>query len=281
MVKRYELGLYEKSMPNFISLDKKMDICKSSGFDFLELSIDESDEKLQRLDWDLTTIKNITNLMIDKNIRIKSICLSGHRKYPLGSHVDDIRKKSLEIMFKAIDLAYKLGVRVIQIAGYDVYYEESDEKSKELFLENLKLSVQYASKKNVILAFETMETDFMDNVEKSLKYVNIINSPYLKIYPDLGNCKNSSLKNKKSLIDDLKKGQGNICAVHLKETLPNIYREVRFGEGHTNFIEGIEVFKEMGVNSYVGEFWYTGEDNWKEEIKYSSEFLRDKLDNVY
>ncbi len=46
------------------------------------------------------------------------MCLSGHRKYPLGSHDKEIQKKSLEIMKKAIDFAADLGVRIIQLAGY-------------------------------------------------------------------------------------------------------------------------------------------------------------------
>ena len=52
------------------------------------------------------------------------MCLSGHRKYPLGSHDKEIQKKSLEIMKKAIDFAADLGIRIIQLAGYDVYYED-------------------------------------------------------------------------------------------------------------------------------------------------------------
>ena len=43
------------------------------------------------------------------------------------------------------------------------------------------------------LGFETMETPFMDTVEKSMEYVNKINSPYLGVYPDIGNLKNASL----------------------------------------------------------------------------------------
>ncbi len=46
------LGLYEKSMPDTLSLEEKLIAAKREGFDYLELSIDESDEKLARLDWD-------------------------------------------------------------------------------------------------------------------------------------------------------------------------------------------------------------------------------------
>ena len=49
--KFYELGLYEKSMPNTLSFREKLETVKATGFDFLEISIDETDEKLARLEW--------------------------------------------------------------------------------------------------------------------------------------------------------------------------------------------------------------------------------------
>jgi L-ribulose-5-phosphate 3-epimerase len=44
----YYLGLYEKSMPNSLSIRKKLIEAKNSHFDFMEISIDETDEKLIR-----------------------------------------------------------------------------------------------------------------------------------------------------------------------------------------------------------------------------------------
>ena len=83
-MKAYRLGLYEKSMPNTLSLPEKLAEAKKAGFDYLELSIDESDEKLSRLDWGQEEIEALCNAQIEQGIPISSICLSGHRKYPLG-----------------------------------------------------------------------------------------------------------------------------------------------------------------------------------------------------
>ena len=103
---------------------------KEAGFDYLEMSIDETEEKLARLD---QSVDEIEKAIEKTGVPIKSICLSGHRKYPLGSHDPKIRERGMEIMEKAICLAARLGVRVIQLAGYDVYYEESDEETKLYF----------------------------------------------------------------------------------------------------------------------------------------------------
>lgn len=50
-MKNYTLGLYEKAMPETLSFKEKLKSARKAGFDFVELSIDETDAKLSRLDW--------------------------------------------------------------------------------------------------------------------------------------------------------------------------------------------------------------------------------------
>lgn len=275
---RYELGLYEKAMPGDLSWEEKLLLTKKSGFDYLEMSVDESEEKLARLDWTEKERIQVIEAMIKTGVPIRSMCLSGHRRYPLGSRREEEQRRSLEIMEKAIDLACDLGIRIIQLAGYDVYYEAGDDTTRKNFEKNLKISVEMAARKGVVLGFETMETPFMDTVEKAMKYVRQIDNAYLGIYPDIGNLKNASLLYGNSVRDDLKKGQGHIFAAHLKETVPGKYREIPFGSGHTEFKENIRSLYEMGVYRFVGEFWYTGNPGWKEDLRQACRFLRDKLD---
>lgn len=275
---RYELGLYEKAMPHDLSWEEKLQLTKESGFDYLEMSVDESEEKLARLDWTEKERIQVIEAMIKTGVPIRSMCLSGHRRYPLGSRKEEEQRRSLEIMEKAIDLACDLGIRIIQLAGYDVYYEAGDDTTRKNFEKNLKISVEMAARKGVVLGFETMETPFMDTVEKAMRYVRQIDNAYLGIYPDIGNLKNASLLYGNSVRDDLKKGQGHIFAAHLKETVPGKYREIPFGSGHTEFKENIRSLYEMGVYRFVGEFWYTGNPGWKEDLRQACRFLRDKLD---
>ena len=273
----YYLGLYEKSMPGTLSIKEKMIEAKNAGFDFLEISIDETDEKLSRLKWDKSKKIDLLKASLDVDIKIMSICLSGHRKYPIGSEDERIRIRGMEIMSDAIDFAFDLGIRIIQIAGYDEYYKPSNDNTKRLFLENLRRSVQMAAIKGVILAFETMETDFLNTVTKAMHYVNIINSPYLQIYPDLGNITNAAVINNQKVSDDLLAGKGHIVALHLKETVPGKYREIPYGSGHVNFQAAIKITCEMGVKIYLAEFWYAGNDDWRYQLKFNNQFIRSKF----
>lgn len=277
----YTLGIYEKALPDSLSFEDKLKFAKELGYDFLEISIDESDNRLKRLEWTKDERNNIVSAMQEIGLPIRSMCLSGHRKYPMGSLNEDIRKKSMEIAKKAIQLADDLGVRIIQVAGYDVYYEKGNEITEKYFRENLRQFTELASSKGILLGFETMETSFMDTVEKSMKYVKLINSPYLGIYPDSGNLNNAAILYEHNILNDLEKGRGKIFAMHLKETVPGKYRNMHFGEGIVDFDSIVKKAKSLGVNRFVTEFWHLGEEDFMNVIKSQNEYARKLLDKYY
>ena len=277
-MKSYHLGLYEKSMPGTLNLPEKLKEAKAAGYDYLELSIDETDEKLSRLNWSCNEIRNLRFAMEESGIPIKSICLSAHRRFPLGDPDPEIRHRSLIIMEQAILLAVKLGIRIIQISGYDVYYKPSTNETQKLFGESLEQSVRLAAREGVILAFETMETPFMDTVEKAMFYVSDINTPFLQVYPDLGNLTNAALIYGHDFVCDMLTGGGHIAALHLKETLPGIYRDVPYGTGHVDFASGVRTAFQLGVRRFVGEFWDNGD--YQAQISHAHTFLRGFLDEA-
>lgn len=266
MSKSYTLGLYEKSMPAVLPWREKLNAAGEAGFDFVEISIDETDEKLGRLDMAAEERLELVRLMAETGVPIRTMCLSGHRKYPLGSSDPVVRARGLEIMEKAIRLAEDLGVRIIQLAGYDVYYEESTEETKALFLENLKKAAEMAAAAGVLMGFETMETEFMNTVGKAMNYVNLVSSIYLNVYPDIGNITNAAKADGTDVLEDLRSGKGHLVAMHLKETKPGLFREIPFGTGHVDFERAIRTAWELGVRKYVTEFWYTGNPQWKEDL---------------
>lgn len=275
---KYTLGLYEKAMPNSLSWEEKLKAAKEVGYDFVEISIDETDEKLSRLLMSEEERKELVLLMKNIGIPIRTMCLSGHRKYPMGSHDKAVRERSMEIMEQAIQLADDLGIRIIQLAGYDVYYEEGNEKTKEMFLSNLQKSIEMAAAKGIVLGFETMETEFMNTVEKAMHYVNQVNSIYLGVYPDLGNITNAAVAKGKDVLDDLQTGKGHLVAMHLKETVPGKFREIPYGTGHVNFKQGIKKAWELGVRRFVTEFWYVGNENWQQDLVDAHKKMTDILD---
>lgn len=277
---KHQLGLYEKSMPGDLTWAEKLQAAKNAGFDYVEMSIDETDAKLARLDMTDGEIDEVRAAMRATGVPFRSICLSGHRKFPLGC--PDIQKqdRSLEIMQKAVALAAKLGIRTIQLAGYDVYYEKGTDKTRADFLQNLRKAADMAAAEGIQMGFETMETPFMDTVEKAMNYVRQVDSPYLGVYPDSGNITNAALLYDGDVAADLETGRGHIVAVHLKETVPGKYREIPFGTGHVDFQKIVNKSWQLGVRRFVGEFWYDPQTDWREELQKANDFLRSYLDKA-
>ncbi len=277
-MKKYTIGLYEKAMPSTLTWKEKLAAAKEAGFDFVEISIDETDEKLARLEWTKEERLELIKAMYETGISIRSMCLSGHRKYPLGSSKPDVRERGMEIMEKALELADDLGIRMIQLAGYDVYYEEGTAKTEQLFDRNLKKAVEMAATLGIVMGFETMETDFMNTVEKSMHYVNKNQSPYLHVYPDCGNITNAAVSQGGNVLDDMDTGRGHMVAMHLKETKPGIFRDMLFGEGDVDFESIISKAWEHGIRRYVTEFWYLGTEDWKKDLTESNQKMKEILD---
>jgi L-ribulose-5-phosphate 3-epimerase len=273
----YTLGLYEKAMPNTLDLPDKLAATKQAGFDCLEISIDETDEKLNRLKWSSQQKEQLVHAMWVTGTKILTMCLSGHRKYPIGSEDDQTRSRGMTIMTDAIDFAVDMGIRIIQIAGYDEYYRPSNQKTRQLFQDNLCRSTELAARKGVTLAFETMETDFMNTVEKAMQFVQLVNSPFLQIYPDLGNITNAAALSDRDVLADLAVGRGHLAAMHLKETLPGKFREIPYGTGHVRFKEAIKAARASGVHLFVGEFWHMGEPDWPRQLEAANQFLREQF----
>ena len=63
MKKSYTLGLYEKAMPGTLSWREKLEAARDAGFDFVEISIDETDQKLARLDMSAEERLELVRLM--------------------------------------------------------------------------------------------------------------------------------------------------------------------------------------------------------------------------
>lgn len=122
------------------------------------MSLDETDARLARLDWSPEQRLALVKAVAETGVRVPSMCLSAHRRFPLGSEDDAVRHQGLEIMRKAIRLAQDVGIRVIQLAGYDVYYQQANDETRRRFRDGLKQSVEMASRAQVTWRWRSWTT---------------------------------------------------------------------------------------------------------------------------
>lgn len=118
----------------------------------------------------------------------------------------------------------------------------------------------------------------MNTVKKAMTYVSLVNSPYLNVYPDIGNVTNAAKTYGTDMREDLSSGHGHLVAMHLKETVPGVFREVPFGMGHVDFAAAISKAWSLGVRRYVTEMWYTGSETWQQDIRSARQMMAELLD---
>jgi predicted hexulose-6-phosphate isomerase len=246
------VGLYEKALPASLSWEERLAAAGQAGYDFVEISIDESDERLSRLNWTASERAALRQFIAHTGVSIMTMCLSGHRKYPLGSHTPEIRQKGLEILYKAIDFAGDIGLRVVQVMAYDVFYETSDDETKAYFMEGLYRGAQYAGQAGVMLGIENLDTPFVENLRQGLAIIREINSPWLHLYPDIGNLTAAGY----SPPTEIPLAEGQILGIHVKDALPKVIRGVPFGEGIVPFQATFRALAETGFWGLLGvEMW--------------------------
>ncbi|AOY01108.1 L-ribulose-5-phosphate 3-epimerase [Jeongeupia sp. USM3] len=246
------LGIYEKALPLGCGWPERLAQARALGFDFVEISIDEKDERLARLDWNVAERRDFANAVLESGIRVPSMCFSGHRRFPLGSEDDAVRATALGLMKKAVDFAADTGIRTIQLAGYDEYYHEGNARTRARFREGLEQAVAWAAEAQVMLAMEIMDTPLMNSISKALGYAEALDSPWFQLYPDLGNL--SAWDNDVEL--ELRAGHGRIAAVHVKDTLPGRFKNVPFGDGVTDFVACFGTLWRTGYRgAYLIEMW--------------------------
>lgn len=265
-MKTYTIGLYEKAMPEGLSWVEKLQASKEAGFDFVEISIDASEDKISRIHMTKDDRMDMVRWMYETGMPIRTMNVSALTKYALGDDDPKICERGMEILEKALVLADDLGVRIVMIPGYDIYYGTSTEQTRQRFIRNLKKASMMAASLGILLEMETMENEFMNTVWKAMYYVKMIDSVYLGVYPDCGNLKNAAVIQGSNELQDLESGRGYISALHLKETIPGIFREIPFGEGHVDFEKMIKTAWNIGVRKYVAEFWYKGNPRWHMDL---------------
>lgn len=251
------VGIYEKSLPeangNGNGWSKLLDLAVESGYDFLELSVDESAERIGRLDWNPTQRSRLLAEASRAGMPIGTICLSAHRAYPMGSADPDRRARSLDLAAKAVRLAADLEAPFVQLAGYFTFYEPNHRDSRKLFLEGLENTAQVARELGVRLSIENVDGKDVTNVDQARALVADSScSDVVGLYVDVGNI----VGNGYDLIQQLTRAWAAVDVIQLKDARHAEFRRVPFGEGEVSWRK---LFKFLSSQQYTGplsvEMW--------------------------
>ena len=267
MRRSYTVGVYEKAFPESLTVPEMLKCARDAGYDFFELSIDRTDQRIGRI-YSSEFENELKTIDTQDMVPVYSMGLSAIGTYTLGSPDPSTVEKGMDILYHAVDFSERTGIRLIQIPACDTpKFDPRDEETDARFLHNLKIAVEYASAHAVVLGLENMENDYMDSVEKCMRILREINSPYLQLYPDSGNTTNAWKNNLDNILLDMEQGTGHYLAFHEKEVQPTRYGGLFYGEGHVNFEPLTRKAYDLGARRFVMEYWYTGNPDWKQDLQ--------------
>ena len=277
--KDFSLGLYEKALPAGLSWPERLAQAAEAGYDYVEFSVDDSDARQERLDWSPAQRREFRQQVDESGIFVPTMCFSGHHRFPIGSADPAVRSHAMEMMEKGINLASDLGIRIVQVAGYDeLEGRESTEHTAANYMQNLEASIKIAAKIGVTLAIENMGIPFMDSIASVMHYVNHFDSPWLQAYADIGN----STAMGQDVKADIESALGHLAAIHLKDTTPGIVRNIPFGEGTVDFPLCLEAIRDTGFTGmFLLEMWANDRTDTFEEVKSSRLFIEEHMRRVW
>lgn len=270
-------GIYEKALKPQ-SFDRMFWDAKNAGYESFELSIDATDQRLKRLEWGKKEIHEVWQAAIQNDMKILTMCLSGHKRFPLGSSDPEIVKIGMEIMRYAIDLGGKLGIRVIQLSGFDVYDQEKrTQETQKRYIDHIYQAARMAERACVTLAIEPVEGNLLA-VKDTMEVVKQIDSHCLQIYPDVANINSLGI----DPISELPFGKGHIAAVHMRDSLPDIYdATIPFGTGYLDFDGVFRKLDEIGFcGPMIVEMWNTERPEYMEYICQAREYMEAHIRKV-
>ncbi|WP_296500242.1 TIM barrel protein, partial [uncultured Actinomyces sp.] len=158
---------------------------------------------------------------------IGGICLSLHRRIAPGSADPDVRRCAREVMARGLRVCHDLGVPVIQLAGYYCYYEDPNPDAERWYAQLLADAVPLAARLGVVMGIENVDGDDVTSLTKAMEFVDAVDSPYLQLYPDLGNIAEQGLDPGV----ELTAGEGHMVAMHAKDVRLGEPRRVEMGTG--------------------------------------------------
>jgi hexulose-6-phosphate isomerase len=221
------------------SVMEKMQACKAAGFEGVEPNGGmDQDEVVEALE--------------ATGLKAASVCCHTHWAKPLSDPNPSVRETGLEGLRLSLRDARRYGagsvLLVPGVARGGVSYEQCWERS----IAEIRKVTPLAEELGVVIAIENVWNDFITREGEALRYLEEINSPWVKWHFDVGNIIWYG-----EPIDWIKKLGKRISRLHIKEYSRDLAMKNGRGAGfNARFLEGANNWK--GIMAALDEVGYQG-----------------------
>ena len=227
-------------LPKDVSYAQRFAIARDAGFDAVEMQTVARDDEAAE-------IRDAAN---SSGLRIHSVMNMDHWRFPLSSGDRDALNRSIAGMETSLRNAARWGADAVllvpAVVDATTSYRDAWTRSQQVIRERL---LPLAGELKVIIAVEEVWNKFLLSPLEFARYVDELDSPWLKAYFDVGNVVFYGYPQ-----DWIRALGGRIAKVHLKDfhlDRPNgRFAWTNIGDGDIDWREVGRAFDEVGYRGY-------------------------------
>ena len=244
-------SLYWGMLPESLSIEEKFNIIKRAGYEGVEVPTIE--DPAQAEEFKRNSVKT--------GIKIHSIMNSKHWRYPFSSSDPETVKIGMEGMETSLDNAKLFGSDTVLLVPAVVNPETSYKDAYERSQKYIKEIIPRAKELNVIIAIENVWNKFLLSPMEFARYVDEIDSPYLKAYFDCGNIALYGYAH-----DWIRTLGKRIVKIHIKGFNTKDFTWENLGDGTIDWIEIRRAFSDIGYSGYIGAELKSGDEAYLTDV---------------
>jgi L-ribulose-5-phosphate 3-epimerase len=230
---RFQLGACDWSLGKTMD-PGAFDVAKQIGLQGVQLSYNRGDDAVGLSN--PATLNAIKAASSTTGVKISSLAIGELNNVPYKSD-----SRTEEWVWNSVDVASRLGVKVILLAFFGKGDLRNDEQGKKEVIRRLKKVAPHAEKKGVVLGLETYLS-----AEEHLDIIQAVGSKSVRVYYDFRNAADAG--------HDIYKeipllGKEMICELHMKEN------GKRLGEGTLDWPRIAGAVMDMGYKGWMQIEW--------------------------
>ncbi|MBT4484384.1 MAG: sugar phosphate isomerase/epimerase [Candidatus Latescibacteria bacterium] len=233
---RLRKSIYWGMFPESLSIQNKFSLAKKIGLEGVEVPTIEEPER----------VGEFREAAEKNSIKIHSIMNMKHWRYPFSSsNVSDI-KIGIKGMETSLRNAKTFGADAVLLVPAVVNAETSYRDAYERSQKHIKEILPLARELNIVIALENVWNKFLLSPLEFARYIDEMDSPYLKAYFDVGNIALYGFPH-----DWIRTLGGRIAKVHIKGFDVKLKEFVNLGDGTIDWLEVRSAFSDTGYSGFI------------------------------
>ena len=229
-------SVYWGMFPESLSIEEKFALAKRIGLDGVEVPTIEEPAQVEKFK---KTAKKT-------GISIHSIMNMKHWEYPFSSSKSSDIKIGMEGMKTSLHNARAFGADTVLLVPAVVNAETSYKDAYTRSQKHIKELLPLAEELNVVIAIENVWNKFLLSPLEFARYIDEIDSPYLKAYFDVGNIALYGYPH-----DWIRTLGKRIVKVHIKGFDVKRKEFVNLGDGTIDWLEVRRAFSDIGYSGFI------------------------------